>query len=135
MIDSDDLYRFVGLLVIILIIVAIGTKMLKYQTMIIEGMTSTTTDKDNIASAVGSNADKINDTLLPTKYRSSFEDTIIHLEKAVGIAIVSEVINNAETISADPASATAQKAMTSINTMETFRNSLNQAMVILDKSN
>ena len=134
MIESDDLYRIVGLAFIILIVVAVGTKMLKYQAKIVEGMTSSSTDKDKIASAVSSNSDKISDTLLPSKYRSSYEDTIINLEKAVGLALVSEVVNNAETISADPTTDAAQKAMTNINTMETFRASLNQAMVILDKS-
>lgn len=134
MIEADDLYRIVGLAVVILVVVAFGTKMLKYQAKIVEGMTSTTTEKDKIASTVSNNADKLNDTLLPSKYRSSFEDTIINLEKAVGLALVSEVVNNADIISADPASAAAQKAMISINTMDTFRASLNQAMVILDKS-
>lgn len=134
MIDSDDLYRIVGLSVVILVVVAIGAKMLKYQTKVIEGMTTTATGKENIASAVERNAEKINDILLPSKYRSSFEDTIINLEKAIGLAIVFEVVNNAETISADPTSAEGQKAMASINTMETFRASLNQAMVVLDKS-
>jgi len=134
MIESDDLYRIVGLAFIILIVVAVGTKMLKYQAKIVEGMTSSSTDKDKIASAVSSNSDKISDTLLPSKYRSSYEDTIINLEKAVGLALVSEVVNNAETISADPTTDAAQKAMANINTMETFRASLNQAMVILDKS-
>ena len=134
MIEADDLYRIVGLAFIILIVVAVGTKMLKYQAKIVEGMTSSSTDKDKIASAVSSNTDKLNDTLLPSKYRTSYEDTIINLEKAVGLALVSEVVNNAETISADPTTAAAQKAMASINTMETFRASLNQAMVILDKS-
>ena len=134
MIEADDLYRIVGLAFIILIVVAVGTKMLKYQAKIVEGMTSSSTDKDKIASAVSSNSYKISDTLLPSKYRSSYEDTIINLEKAVGLALVSEVVNNAETISADPTTDAAQKAMTNINTMETFRASLNQAMVILDKS-
>ena len=134
MIEADDLYRIVGLAFIILIVVAVGTKMLKYQAKIVEGMTSSSTDKDKIASAVSSNSDKISDTLLPSKYRSSYEDTIINLEKAVGLALVSEVVNNAETISADPTTDAAQKAMANINMMETFRASLNQAMVILDKS-
>lgn len=134
MIDADDLYRIVGLSVVILIVVAIGARMLKYQTKVIEGMTTTATGKENIASAVERNAEKINDILLPSKYRSSFEDTIINLEKAIGLAIVFEVVNNAETISADPTSAEGQKAMVSINTMETFRASLNQAMIVLDKS-
>lgn len=134
MIEADDLYRIVGLAFVVLIIVAVGTKMLKYQAKIVEGMTTSSIDKDKIASAVSSNSEKLNDTLLPSKYRTSYEDTIINLEKVVGLAMLSEVINNAETISKDPTTEVAQKSMTNINTMESFRASLNQAMLILDKS-
>ena len=108
--------------------------MFSYQAKVIEGMTNSSTDKDTISSAVSSNTDKLSDTLLASKYRSNYEDTIINLEKAVSVGILSEVINNAETISSDPASSKARTAMSSINTMLTFRETLNQSMIILDKS-
>ena len=134
MIEADDLYKIVGLIVVIIFVVSIGAKMFSYQSKVLEGMTNSSTDKDTISSAVSSNTDKLSDTLLVSKYRSNYEDTIINLEKAVGIGILSEVINNAETISSDPASSKALTAMSSINTMQTFRETLNQSMIILDKS-
>jgi len=134
MIEADDLYKIVGLIVVIIFVVSIGAKMFSYQAKVIEGMTNSSTDKDTISSAVSSNTDKLSDTLLASKYRSNYEDTIINLEKAVSVGILSEVINNAETISSDPASSKARTAMSSINTMLTFRETLNQSMIILDKS-
>jgi len=134
MIEADDLYKIVGLIVVIIFVVSIGAKMFSYQAKVLEGMTNSSTDKDTISSAVSSNTDKLSDTLLVSKYRSNYEDTIINLEKAVSIGILSEVINNAETISSDPASSKARTAMSSINTMLTFRETLNQSMIILDKS-
>jgi hypothetical protein len=134
MIEADDLYKIVGLIVVIIFVVSIGAKMFSYQAKVIEGMTNSSTDKDTISSAVSSNTDKLSDTLLASKYRSNYEDTIINLEKAVSVGILSEVINNAETISSDPASSKARTAMSSINTMQTFRETLNQSMIILDKS-
>jgi hypothetical protein len=134
MIEADDLYKIVGLIVVIIFVVSIGAKMFSYQAKVIEGMTNSSTDKDTISSAVSSNTDKLSDTLLASKYRSNYEDTIINLEKAVSVGILSEVINNAETISSDPASSKALTAMSSINTMRTFIETLNQSMIILDKS-
>lgn len=134
MIEADDLYKIVGLIVVIIFVVSIGAKMFSYQAKVIEGMTNSSTDKDTISSSVSSNTDKLSDTLLASKYRSNYEDTIINLEKAVSVGILSEVINNAETISSDPASSKALTAMSSINTMQTFRETLNQSMMILDKS-
>ena len=134
MIEADDLYKIVGLIVVIIFVVSIGAKMFSYQAKVIEGMTNSSTDKDTISSAVSSNTDKLSDTLLASKYRSNYEDSIINLEKAVSVGILSEVINNAETISSDPASSKALTAMSSINTMQTFRETLNQSMIILDKS-
>lgn len=92
----------------------------------------TTTDKDKIADAVKSNTHTIEDKLLISKYRSSYEQTIIELEDNVSYALLSAVINNAEMISNNPTSSTAQSLINSINNLKTFRQTLNDAMKILD---
>lgn len=134
MISQDDLYRIVGLAVVLIFVVSIATKAFAYQTKIMEGMTTSSTDKDKMSSTVSSNNDKISDTLLVSKYRSDYEDTIINLEKGVSNALLSEVINNADTISADPTSKASTAAITTMNGLKNFRETLNQAMIILDKS-
>lgn len=134
MIEAKEIYQIVGLTFIVIIILAFGLKMFKFQSSVIEGMTTSTTDKDKISSSVSSNTDKISDTLLVSKYRSDYEDTIINLEKAVSLGLLSEVVNNAETISSDPTSTASIKAISNMNKLKAFRETLNQSMIILDKS-
>lgn len=134
MISQDDLYRIVGLAVVLIFVISIAVKAFAYQTKILEGMTISSIDKDKVSSSVTSNNDKIADTLLVSKYRSEYEDTIINLEKGVSTALLSEVIHNADNISSDPTSKKSVTAIENINNLKTFRETLNQAMIILDKT-
>jgi hypothetical protein len=134
--NSQDLYSVVGCLFIVIVLVAIGSNILKHQKRVVEGMatgTATTTDKDKISVAVKSSGDKIADSVLVSKYRRSYEDTIIELEHVTNLAMIKAVSDNAEAIANDPSSAAAQRAMESINTMDAFRKSLNTTMLALDK--
>ena len=94
--------------------------------------TSTSTDKDKIADAVKSNTHTIEDNLLISKYRTDYEQTIIDLESNISYALLSSVINNAETISANPTSSESQTKISNINNLKTFRSTLNEAMKFLD---
>jgi hypothetical protein len=134
MISQDDLYRIVGLAVVLIFVISIAVKAFSYQTKILEGMTISSIDKDKVSSSVTSNNDKIADTLLVSKYRSEYEDTIINLEKGVSTALLSEVIHNADNISSDPTSKKSVTAIENINNLKNFRETLNQAMIILDKT-
>lgn len=139
MISENDFYKFIGLAVVILLVVSVCARLFKVQTKVIEGMTigssssSSTTDKDKVADAVSSNNDSVDDELLVSKYRTSYEDTIVALEKNCSDYILSGVVNNAEAISKDPTSAENQKIISALNNLTTFRSTLNTAMVILDK--
>ena len=134
--DSHDLYSIVGCLFIVIVLVAIGSNILKHQKRVVEGMangSTTTADKDKISSSVKSSGDKIADSVLVSKYRRSYEDTIIELEHVTNLAMIKAVSDNAEMIAKDPSSAAAQRAMESVNTMDNFRKSLNTTMLALDK--
>jgi len=130
----DSRIKYAGLIVIAYLFIRFVIKMSSYQTRVIETMTVSTVDNSAIATSVSSNTDKLNDTLLISKYRANYEDTIIQLEKAISIAILSEVVNNAVTISSDPISSDSLKAIANINQLKMFRESLNQSMIILDKN-
>ena len=94
--------------------------------------TSNGTDKTNISSAVKSNTHTIEDRLLISKYRNSYEQTIINLESNVSFALLSAVVNNAESISKNPTSTDSQTMISNINNLKTFRSTLNDAMKVLD---
>jgi len=134
MISMNEWYKFVGLAIVLYVILCLILKSYSYQKKVVENMTSTSTSKDSISGVVSSNSDVIGDALLISKYRSDYEDTIINLEKAVGLGLLSEVINNAETISKDPVSTDSITAINNINSLRTFRESLNTSMIILDKN-
>ena len=141
---SDDICKYLGWSVLVLILLYVCIRSLRFQANIIEGLTSkndsssdssgTTTDKDNIADAVKSNTATIADPLLVTKYRSSYEDSIIAMEANVSAALLSEMMNNADTVSKDPTSIDAQKSIVIMNNLSTYRETLNRAMNILDSS-
>lgn len=130
----DSRIKYAGLIVIAYLFIRFVIKMCSFQSHVIETMTVSNTDKTAISSSVSANTDKLNDTLLISKYRSNYEDTIIQLEKAISIALLSEVVNNAELISSDPISSNSLKAIANINQLKNFRESLNQSMIILDKN-
>ena len=134
MFEQESFYKYIGLIAVIFIGLYIGQKVIKYQSKVVETLTSSSGDPSGVTSSVTSNTDKISDTLLISKYRTNYEDTIIGLEKAVGLGLLSEVVNNAATISADPTSSSSLSAIKNINELKSFRESLNQSMIILDKN-
>lgn len=134
MISMNEWYKFMGLAMLFFIFLCLILKAYSYQKKVVENITTTSTAKDSISGAVSSNTDVIGDALLISKYRSDYEDTIINLEKAVGLGLVSEVINNAEIISKDPVSTDSITAINNINSLKLFRESLNTSILILDKN-
>ena len=131
---TKNIFNFaIGLIAIILFLYYIISFLFKNSA--IEPMTNATaTDKDKISSAVDGNTNKLSDILLISKYRSNYEDTILSLEKTIGLSIVSEVIANAELISSDTISPESMKAIANINQLAAFKESLNQAMIEVDKN-
>ena len=88
---------------------------------------------EQIADAVKTNGDKIEDALLLNKYTSSYEDIIINLEAVISDTMLSSLKPLAEQISKDPTSATNLAAMSSLNNLNTFRSTLDDMMTALDK--
>ena len=133
MINQDDLYRLIGMAFLLVIAVAIAMKALSYQRRIIEGMSSTDTSPSNIPSKISSDADQIDTKLAIHKNRTNYEDTIVQLEKVVSMTLLSEVINTAEIVGSDPTTSDAQASISTVNNLQNFRKTLNEAMIILDK--
>ena len=138
--NSDNIYKYLGLAVIAVYLLYIVIKSMKFQANIIEGMASASasassgkTSTDNLASAVKSNTDTIEDALTITKYRRPYEDTLINLETSAGVSMLSAITKNAETISKDPTSVESQKIITIVNNLKAFKDSLNDTMSTLDK--
>lgn len=137
--ESDTIYKYLGLTIVILFVSYIIIKSLTFQARLIEGMATNSsndstvnTDKDKIPDAIKSNSTNILDGLLIDKYRSSYDDTIIDLEENINATILAGVLKNAEKISDDPSSDNSQKLIAYINNLKTFKDTLNDAMKYLD---
>lgn len=143
--ESDDIYKYLGLLVVVVFVVYIVIKTMNFQLRMVEGFgmsksqnnsntDSSTTDKDKVSEAIKNNTDKISDSLLTSKYLRAYEDTILQLDSNIDMYILSEVLRNAESISTDPSSVSSQEIITKLNNAKAFSDVLNRAMQILDKT-
>ena len=145
-IETDKLYKYIGLGVVGIVLLYIILRTLKFQLNIVEGLTSSSSSSSSSASApVGTNTDVINtpmaidnnstmveDTLLINKYQKSYEDTIIALDKSVDFSILQTVLTNAESISANPTSNDSMQTITMVNNLKQFKDSLNEAMTFMN---
>ena len=136
-IETDKLYKYIGLGVIGFILLYIILRTLKFQLNIVEGLTSSTTapsntDVTNIPIAINNNSTMIEDTLLINKYQKSYEDMIIALDKSVDLNILQTILTNAETISTNPTSSDSIQTITTINNLKQFKDSLNEAMSFMN---
>lgn len=137
--ELNDMMYYLGLTSVVALLLYVAIRALTLQMNIVEGLASsrnTSTndniDKDKVADAIKSNTNTTEDNLLISKYRTNYERTIIELESNVGYAMLSTVLNNAESISANPTSPESQTTISSINNLKTFMETLNSAMKILD---
>ena len=139
--ESDDIYKYIGLFIVVVFLLYVVINTLKFQVNVLEGLTmptrmsktTLTTDKDKVPDAIKSNTSMAEDALLIDKYTKAYEDTIIDLDSNIDIFILSQVLQNAESISADPGSDENQKILAKINTAKMFKDSLNHAIKVLDK--
>jgi len=140
--ESEDIYKYIGFAIVVLFLIYIVIRTLKFQFMAIEGMTSgttsgtttgNTTDKDKVPEAIKSNTTRVEDGLLIDKYTKAYEDTIIDLDANADMFILEQVLQNAEKISSDPGSEENQKLISKLNNVKSFKDTLNLAIKVLDK--
>ena len=131
--STDEICKYLGLALVAVVALYVLLRSMRFQANIIESMVSGSTDKDKVSDAIKSNTHTIDDSLLVSKYRADYENTIIDLEANISSALVQAVVNNAEAISKNPADPQVQTTITGINNLKTFLDTLNGTMVILDK--
>ena len=135
MADGESICKYLGLGVIIIVVVYVVSRSLNFQAKLVEGLTSepiTSVDNNEVPTNIASNNSSLEDTLLIEKYRTSYEDTIINLEKNVSLKILELVTVNANSISQDASSADAQDKITLANNLQQFKATLNSTMLFMD---
>jgi hypothetical protein len=133
--ESDDIYKYVGFFIVILFLIYVVIRTLKFQFSAIEGMAGMTanTDKDKVPEGIKSNTNTVEDGLLIDKYTKAYEDTIIELDANVDMFILAQVLKNAEQLSEDLGSEENQKIIIKINNAKSFKDTLNHSIKVLDK--
>ena len=151
--EADDIYKYVGLFIIVVFLLYVVINVLKLQVKALEGFTlpeglsesksimdkktttNVTTDKNKVPDAIKSNTANVQDALSIDKYSKAYEDTIVDLYINTEVFILSQILTNAENISADPGSDKNQKLMTTLNNAKEFKLTLNSAIVALNSNN
>jgi hypothetical protein len=87
--------------------------------------------RENSPEIIEGSRNEVEDRMLISKYRKSYEDTIIELDDVISMTILSEVCENAEKIAKNPTGSSAM--IRKINDLKTFKDTLNEAMKTLDK--
>ena len=139
--QTDDLYKYVGLFIIVIFLIYIVVKTLKFQFKVLEGLTANsssqtaavTTAIEKMADAVKSNATTIEDALLLNKYTKNYEDILMELDTYLDIYILQSVLVSAEPISKGASTPTNQTIMSNIINAKNYKDCLNLAMKTLDK--
>jgi len=138
---KDDFFKIIGIIIVCFFIIYIVMKMFQLQTKVIEGLTNDdgTTSSSNASSdevatvesyaaAIKAQLIKLQDELLISKYKKKYEDVIIDLDDYIGYLMIKQVINmklgdmvsNIQDID-------------NLNILKNSKDSLNAAMVFLDK--
>lgn len=136
--DKDSIYKYVGIFVIALFFLFIIVRTLNFQAKVLEGLTTgsdTTTEKSNIPEAINANTTTLEDSLLISKYKKNYEDVLINLENNVNFNILNGIVSNAETLSKNPMDPAALQMVASMNSLKTFKDTLNDTMAFLNKIN
>ena len=84
---------------------------------------------------INANTTILEDSLLLSKYKKNYEDIIINLENNINFNILNGIVSNAETLSKNPMDPAALQMVASINSLKTFKDTLNDSMVFLNKTN
>ena len=119
-------------------------KLFQVQTTIVEGLTnndSKTSDSSvssnsgvaglaaSYASTIKSLTVKLQDELLISKYRKEYESIIINLDDYTGYLMIQQLLN----IKPNSDLKTKIEALNNLNTLKNAKDSLNSAMIFLDK--
>ena len=136
----EDLFKIIGVLIIISFIIYVLMKTLRLHKDVVEGLTPapTTTSSTGVATNASGYANAITlaavqmqDTLLITKYRADYENVLIAMDGYISTVMLNTVL----TIdTANPGSAANIALFNTINTLNSAKTSLSSVMSFVDAS-
>lgn len=127
--NSDTIYRYLGLAVVILICVTIALKSFNIQSKVLEGMTNININSE--ISGAAQEAIEVNDKFsLDTTKRKNYDDLIIAMDKNISQQMLEKVVEH----SSDILNNKGQEVIEEINNLSKFKKSLNEVMIFVDST-
>ncbi|MEX0597507.1 MAG: hypothetical protein WD512_13515 [Candidatus Paceibacterota bacterium] len=145
---EDNVYRYLGLGVVILIAMYVLIKSLTFQGKILEGLTNSPTETTEISllntiaskstENISGQNDKLQDILAVEKYRTDYENLIISLEEYTNIMMFSKVLGIGSKVAGlSKGQAVTDDILSEVdkaNKLKMFIDTLNSSMTFIDKS-
>ena len=135
--DSDSIYKYIGLFVIVLLSIFIVTKCLNYQTRLLEGLTNPNNARKNsdFFENLGDHLDEINNTLehqlSVSDQKTQYENILIKLNKNINLKLLQNQSNCANSLVKQD-TANFEKYLDENVKLNKFAASLNSSMKYLD---
>ena len=151
---EENIYRYLGLGVVILVALYILIKTLTFQGKIIEGLTNSTeatseptssaeisllnTVTSKSTEGITAQNNKLQDILALDKYRTDYENLIIALEDYANVMMFAKVVGIGAKVSTlsngEPVTNGIIEDMENANKLKEFISTLNASMIYIDKS-
>ena len=132
--NIETILLYLGYVAVILFIVWFLFKLTNIQVKIAEGLTNRNTANETgpNGKAILNETTQIIDGLHIDKYRGNYENIIMNLEDWCNATILSTISNN-KINTTDPMSDNTMKTISALNQLKQFKDTLNGAMLYLDK--
>lgn len=132
--NIETILLYLGYVAVILFIVWFLFKLTNIQVKIAEGLTNRNTANETgpNGKAILNETTQIIDGLHIDKYRGNYESIIMNLEDWCNATILSTISNN-KINTTDPMSDNTMKTISALNQLKQFKDTLNGAMLYLDK--
>ena len=140
MIDSDDIYKYLGFIVVVVLVMVFVSKCMRMHFSVIEGLITRSNNSEqeeedsngsvaNLAQQVLDKTQEIEDKLLIEKYKSDYEDLIINTDAMLTAAQLEQL----KFLAGAPGPTGRNQPMMMIIGMDFTKTALNSMMKDLDK--
>lgn len=135
MMKENDMIMYIGLISLVLFLFFIISRVFTFQTSMMEGLTNKDSQTQPINVTVGKveNINKVSeDHLFIEKYRSDYEDLIIHLEETTNLDMMRLIKQHGNNIEQGKTVDEQMKTIKKINELNQLKESLNSSMKYID---
>ena len=135
MMKENDMIMYIGLISLVLFLFFIISRVFTFQTSMMEGLSNKDSQSQPINVTVGKveNINKVSeDHLFIEKYRSDYEDLIIHLEETTNLDMMRLIKQHGNNIEQGKTVDEQMKTIKKINELSQLKESLNSSMKYID---